>query len=73
MIYTLTETRSMIHMPRTRWLVPEMHRNLSNWGDDEYFVLGDHRSVSLDSRFSEEDDPKGPVLLKGKILQEKYL
>ena len=32
MIYTLTETRSMIHMPRTRWLVPEMHRNLSNWG-----------------------------------------
>ena len=40
-------------------------------GDDEYFVLGDHRSVSLDSRFSEEDDPKGPGPVKRQNIAGK--
>ena len=40
-------------------------------GDDEYFVLGDHRSVSLDSRFSEEDDPKGPGPVKRENIAGK--
>ncbi|MCH5252123.1 MAG: signal peptidase I [Lachnospiraceae bacterium] len=32
--------------------------------DDEYFVLGDHRSVSLDSRTTVEEDPDGPGPVK---------
>ncbi len=31
---------------------------------DEYFVLGDHRSVSLDSRTTSQEDPDGPGPVK---------
>ena len=42
-------------------------------GDDEYFVLGDHRSVSVDSRYlpSMMEEGPGPVKFKniaGKVI-----
>lgn len=42
-------------------------------GDDEYFVLGDHRSVSLDSRKTPEDDPDGPGPVKFENIAGKVI
>ena len=40
-------------------------------GEDEFFVLGDHRSVSLDSRYDETLDPDGPGPVKKENIAGK--
>lgn len=40
-------------------------------GDDEFFVLGDHRSISLDSRYDETLDPDGPGPIKKENIAGK--
>lgn len=41
--------------------------------DDEYFVLGDHRSVSIDSRISPEDELDGPGPVKFENIAGKVI
>ncbi len=41
--------------------------------EDEYFVLGDHRSVSLDSRTLPEEDPGGPGPVKRENIAGKVI
>lgn len=40
-------------------------------GEDEFFVLGDHRSISLDSRYDETLDPDGPGPVKKENIAGK--
>lgn len=42
-------------------------------GDDEYFVLGDHRSVSMDSRTTPDMDPDGPGPVKFENIAGKVI
>lgn len=41
--------------------------------DDEYFVLGDNREVSLDSRASKEEQPGAPGFVKMKNIAGKVI
>lgn len=41
--------------------------------EDEYFVLGDHRSLSQDSRFTPEDDVNAPGPVKFKNIAGKVI
>lgn len=41
--------------------------------DDEYFVLGDHRSLSQDSRFLPEDDSNAPGPVKFENISGKVI
>ncbi len=42
-------------------------------GNDEYFVLGDHRSVSVDSRYTEELEEGGPGPVKFENIAGKVI
>ena len=42
-------------------------------GEDEYFVLGDHRSLSQDSRFTPEDDVNAPGPVKFENIAGKVI
>lgn len=42
-------------------------------GADEYFVLGDHRSVSQDSRFTPDDNPDAPGPVKFENIAGKVI
>ena len=41
--------------------------------EDEFFVLGDHRSLSLDSRTAPEDEPSGPGPVKRENIAGKVV